>query len=159
MSDLSFPPAVSHRLFTSLPLHSSNHLQVRSSTQSRCMTLAWRRLIACPWRPWWTSSSSACMGGFHQRSTHWMTSRRYCKKHKLKKQSLNSYYITCQNKTMTKCLGWLPFDPDVCIIITQVVLYKICKIYNFREYITEQFNTWSAVNVHACTFSVLTWFQ
>lgn len=54
----------------------SPNLQVRSSTQSRCMTPAWRRLIACLWQPWWTSSSYVCMGGFHQRFTRWTTSRR-----------------------------------------------------------------------------------
>lgn len=65
-----------------ISLHLSNPLQVRSSTRSRCMTPAWRRLIACPWQPWWTSSSCVCMGGFHQRSTRWTTSRRYKKRHK-----------------------------------------------------------------------------
>lgn len=63
-----------------LSLHGSIHPQVRSSTRSRCMTPAWRRLIACPWQPWWTSSSFVCMGGFHQRSTRWTTSKRYNKK-------------------------------------------------------------------------------
>lgn len=51
-------------------------LQVRSSTRSRCMTPAWRRLTAFHWQRWWTSSSCAFTADCHQRFTHWMTSRR-----------------------------------------------------------------------------------
>ena len=50
--------------------------KVKSSIRSVFMTLAWRRLIAFRWPPWWTSSSSASMAVSPQRFTRSMTCER-----------------------------------------------------------------------------------